>query len=299
MILTIKGINKKFKDKIAVNDFNATLNTGIYGLLGLNGAGKTTLLRILADVSNESSGCILVDGKNKKDLGEKYRELIGYLPQDVGFYKNFSAEKFLYYVCALKGISKEEGKIKIDELLKFVNLEKDRKRKIGKFSGGMKQRLGIAQALLNDPKILILDEPTAGLDPNERIRFKNLIADISKDKIVILSTHIISDIEFIANEVLVMKDGVLVEQLTPNQMIETVRGKVCSININEEMLHNIQREFKVSNIARENGKLAVRIVGDERPNILGTVCRDEEPNLEDVFLYYFNDEAKLEGGISN
>ncbi len=289
MNLTINGISKKFKDKVAVDNFSVTLNTGIYGLLGLNGAGKTTLMRILADVSNQSSGEILIDGKNKNELGADYRALIGYLPQDVGFYKNFSAEKFLYYVCALKGIGKEEGKIKIDELLKFVNLDKDRKRKIGKFSGGMKQRLGIAQALLNDPKILILDEPTAGLDPNERIRFKNLIADISKDKIVILSTHIVSDIEFIANEVLVMKDGVLVEKLTPSQMIDKVRGKVYSLKINEEMLHNVQRQFRVSNIVRESGNIVVRIVGDEKPNILGSVCVEEEPNLEDVFLYYFKE----------
>ena len=175
MKLIIKNISKEFKDKVAVENFNVTLNSGIYGLLGPNGSGKTTLMRILADVSNPSSGDILVNGESKSKLGAEYRDLIGYVPQNIGFYKNFTAEKFLYYVSALKGVDKEVEKNKVDELLKFVNLEKDRKRKIGKFSGGMKQRLGIAQALLNDPKILILDEPTAGLDPNERIRFKNLI----------------------------------------------------------------------------------------------------------------------------
>ncbi len=162
MELIIKNISKEFKDKLAVDNFNVTLNSGIYGLLGPNGSGKTTLMRILADVSNPSKGDILINGQSKNKLGAKYRDLIGYVPQNIGFYKNFTAEKFLYYVSALKGVDKEVEKSKVDELLKFVNLEKDRKRKIGKFSGGMKQRLGIAQALLNDPKILILDEPTAG-----------------------------------------------------------------------------------------------------------------------------------------
>ncbi|MDU2197284.1 MAG: ABC transporter ATP-binding protein, partial [Peptostreptococcaceae bacterium] len=233
MEIIIKNIRKEFKDKLAVDNFNATLNSGIYGLLGTNGAGKTTLMRILADVSNPSSGDILVNGESKSKLGDKYRDLIGYVPQNIGFYKNFTAEKFLYYVAALKGIDKKIEKSKVDELLKFVNLEKDRKRKIGKFSGGMKQRLGIAQALLNDPKILILDEPTAGLDPNERIRFKNLISQLSKDKIVILSTHIVSDIEFIANEILVMKEGKLVEKSSLEDILDIVRGKVYTLSVNE------------------------------------------------------------------
>lgn len=291
MELSINGVSKKFKDKLAVNDFTVTLNNGIYGLLGLNGAGKTTLMRILADVSNPSSGQILVNGKNKNELGSDYRDLIGYLPQDIGFYKNFSAEKFLLYISALKGIEKEEAKIKIDDILNFVNLDEHRKKKIGKFSGGMKQRLGIAQALLNDPKILILDEPTAGLDPNERIRFKNLIADISKNKIVILSTHIISDVEFIANEVLVMKEGVLVEKLTPNQMIDKIKGKVHSMKIKEDMIFEIQNKFKISNISREKENIIVRVVGDQKIEELGFEFKEEQPNLEDVFLYYF-DEGK-------
>lgn len=293
MELTLKNITKVFKDKIAVNDFNVILTSGVYGLLGPNGAGKTSLMRIIADVSNATSGEVYLNGKSKTELGADYRDVLGYLPQDVGFYKSFTAQKFLEYVATLKGIDKEKASIKIDELLKFVNLEKDRKRKIGKFSGGMKQRLGIAQALLNDPKILILDEPTAGLDPNERIRFKNLIAEISRNKIVILSTHIVSDVEFIANEILIMRDGELVEKATPVEMLNSIRGKVHSLKIKEDLLHKVQSKFKVSNIIRDHEHIMVRVVGDESPLIDGIEVIAESPNLEDLFLYYFDSDKGL------
>lgn len=293
MELIIKNISKEFKDKIAVDKFSVTLSSGIYGLLGPNGSGKTTLMRILADVSSASSGDILVNGESKNKLGAEYRDLIGYVPQNIGFYKNFTAEKFLYYVAALKGVDKNIEKSKIDELLKFVNLEQDRKRRIGKFSGGMKQRLGIAQALLNDPKILILDEPTAGLDPNERIRFKNLIAQLSKGKIVILSTHIVSDIEFIANEVLVMKDGKLVEKASLEEILDTVRGKVYTLSVNECDLDEVENKFKISSMIRNNSGINVRVVGDKKPNINKFEYIEEEPNLEDVFLYYFNESVSI------
>lgn len=293
MELVLKNINKSFKDKIAVNDFNVTLNNGIYGLLGPNGAGKTSLMRIIADVSNATSGEVYLNGKSKSELGADYRSLIGYLPQDVGFYKTFTAQKFLEYVSTLKGLEKEYSKVKIDELLRFVNLEKDRNRKVGKFSGGMKQRLGIAQALLNDPKVLILDEPTAGLDPNERIRFKNLISEISKDKIVILSTHIVSDVEFISNEIIIMKDGKLVEKDTPNELLKSIKGKVHSLRIKEDMLHKIQNEFKVSNIVREKEHILVRVVGHENVNIKDVDVIDENPSLEDLFLYYFDEKISF------
>lgn len=293
MELVLKNINKSFKDKIAVNDFNVTLNNGIYGLLGPNGAGKTSLMRIIADVSNATSGEVYLNGKSKSELGADYRSLLGYLPQDVGFYKTFTAQKFLEYVSTLKGLEKEYSKVKIDELLKFVNLEKDRNRKIGKFSGGMKQRLGIAQALLNDPKVLILDEPTAGLDPNERIRFKNLISEISKNKIVILSTHIVSDVEFISNEIIIMKDGKLVEKDTPNELLKSIKGKVHSLRIRENMLHKVQNEFKVSNIVREKDHILVRVVGHENIHIKDVDVIDENPSLEDLFLYYFDEKISF------
>jgi ABC-type multidrug transport system ATPase subunit len=291
MELIINNISKEFRDKIAVDKFNITLHNGIYGLLGPNGSGKTTLMRIIADVSNPSSGDILVNGESKNKLGSKYRDLIGYLPQDIGFYKNFTAEKFLYYVAALKGVDKGLEKNKIDDLLKFVNLEEYRNKKIRKFSGGMKQRLGIAQALLNDPKILILDEPTAGLDPNERIRFKNLIASLSKNKIVILSTHIVSDIEFIANEIIVMKEGKLIEKSSIRDIIDKVRGKVHTLRVSDNDLEDIQNKFKISSMIRTDNEICVRVVGDNIPNMKEVKCQEEEPNLEDVFLYYFNESA--------
>lgn len=284
MELKIESITKRFKDKVAVDNFSITLNNGIYGLLGPNGSGKTTLMRILADVVNETTGSIYVNGKDKNNMGEEYRDLIGYLPQDIGFYSSFTAEKFLYYVAALKGIEKRDAKEKIDDLLVFVNLEKDRKRKVGRFSGGMKQRLGIAQALLNDPKILILDEPTSGLDPNERIRFKNLIANLSRNRIVILSTHIVSDIEFLANEIVIMKNGKLVEKNTPLKLIEKTRGKVWTLKVDEDELNILSKNYKIAQTWMVEDEIKVRIVGDKKPDELAI---SQEPNLEDVFLYYF------------
>lgn len=287
MELSIEAITKVFKDKKAVDDFSIKLSNGVYGLLGPNGSGKTTLMRMLADVVNETSGRICVNGRDKKYMGEEYRDLVGYLPQDIGFYNNFTAEKFLFYVAALKGIEKSDAKEKIDELLEFVNLENDRKRKIGRFSGGMKQRLGIAQALLNDPKILILDEPTAGLDPNERVRFKNLIANLSRNRIVILSTHIVSDIEFLANEIVIMKLGKLVEKNSPSNLIEKIRGKVWSLEVDEDELDLLNKEYKIANTWVEKDSIKVRIISDKKPD---KFAESQEPNLEDMFLYYFGKE---------
>ncbi|MBW9155484.1 ABC transporter ATP-binding protein [Clostridium tagluense] len=291
MELVIDKVSKKFKNKLAVNNFSVSLSNGIYGLLGPNGSGKTTLLRIIADVVNPTEGNIYLDGKSKKVLEEDYRDLIGYMPQDMGFYKNFTPEKFLYYVSELKDIDKRVAKEKIVELLKLVNLENDKDKKIGRLSGGMRQRLGIAQALLNDPEILILDEPTAGLDPNERIRFKNLIANISKDKIVILSTHIVSDVEFIANEILIMKDGALIGKAIPSEFTKQLRGKVWSRAITEDELYELDSKYKIVNTYRDEDSIVVRIVGDEKPL---ECAKAQEPNLEDVFFYYFSHKAEGE-----
>ena len=198
MELSIECLSKRFGSKIAVNNISVTLQPGVYGLLGANGAGKTTLMRMVCDVLKPTSGRILYNGKEIEQLGEHYRSYLGYLPQDFGYYPDFTAKEYLNFIAAIKGIDTVTAKKQITELLKIVNLSDVAEKKIRTFSGGMKQRLGIAQAVINDPHILVLDEPTAGLDPKERMRFRNLIAELAKDKIVILSTHIVSDIDYIA-----------------------------------------------------------------------------------------------------
>ena len=208
MELVIDRVSKQYKNKIAVDCISLTLGRGIYGLLGANGAGKTTLMRMLCGILTPTSGTISYDGVDVSE--EEYRALLGYLPQDFGYYPEFSGKDFLLYMAALKGLSKESAKKRVNELLELVSLTDVAKKKIKTYSGGMKQRLGIAQALLNHPQILILDEPTAGLDPKERVRFRNLIADLGKDNIVILSTHIVSDIDRIADRILMMNNGKLV-----------------------------------------------------------------------------------------
>lgn len=210
MELSIECLSKRFGSKIAVNNISVTLQPGVYGLLGANGAGKTTLMRMVCDVLKPTSGRILYNGKEIEQLGEHYRSYLGYLPQDFGYYPDFTAKEYLNFIAAIKGIDTVTAKKQITELLKIVNLSDVAEKKIRTFSGGMKQRLGIAQAVINDPHILVLDEPTAGLDPKERMRFRNLIAELAKDKIVILSTHIVSDIDYIADDILMMKKGSLI-----------------------------------------------------------------------------------------
>ena len=205
MELILDGVSKQYKDKTAVEHLDVTLESGVIGLLGANGAGKTTLMRMICGIIKPSTGKISFDGMDVSE--ELYRDALGYLPQDFGYYPGFSGKEFLLYMAALKGLDNQNAKRKCEELLQIVGLEEVQKKKIKTYSGGMKQRLGIAQALLNNPKMIILDEPTAGLDPKERVRFRNLIAEIGKDNIVILSTHIVSDIEHIADRVLMMKEG--------------------------------------------------------------------------------------------
>lgn len=210
MELIIDRVSKQYKNRIAVDRVSVTLHQGVYGLLGANGAGKTTLMRVLCGILTPTSGTITFDGTDVSS--EEYRAILGYLPQDFGYYPEFTAMDFLLYLAALKGIPKLQAKRRARELLELVSLQDVSRKKIKTFSGGMKQRLGIAQALLNDPKLLILDEPTAGLDPKERVRFRNLIEQLGKNSIVLLSTHIVSDIEHIADEILMMKDGQLIYQ---------------------------------------------------------------------------------------
>jgi len=285
MELKTIGLTKKFGSKTAVNHLNITLSNGVYGLLGANGAGKTTLMRLLCNVQNPTSGRIVLNGKNIAGLGEKYRDLLGYLPQHFGYYPDFTALDFLLYVSALKGISDKNAKRKSQKLLEAVGLSAESRYKIKTFSGGMKQRLGIAQAMLNDPHVLILDEPTAGLDPKERVRFRNLISAFAKDRIVILSTHIVSDVEFIAEEIIMMRSGEIVHFGKPHEIISDIDGLVWECAVPAERAEGIAAAFNTSNLRNtDRGETVLRIIAD-RPPMENAV--EVQPNLEDLYLYYF------------
>ena len=285
MPIEIKNISKSYGKKLALNDVSLTLEDGIYGLLGSNGAGKSTLLNILVTSLSQSSGEILFNGKNIRDKGSDYLKNLGYLPQNPRFYKNYTAEEFLRYMAALKGVENSRLSEKIAEILDFVNLSDEAKTKIGSFSGGMVQRIGIAQALINNPKILILDEPTAGLDPMERIRLRKLISNAAKDKTVIIATHIVPDIEYIANKVILLKNGEICRNDKPDALTKEICGKVWSVNASENELSSIINENKISNIFCESSVYTLRIISETQPaeNAVPVTA-----TLEDVFFYHSN-----------
>ncbi|WMM26369.1 ABC transporter ATP-binding protein [Tissierella sp. MB52-C2] len=285
--LEIKNLTKSYGKKNANNNITLTLENGVYGLLGPNGAGKTTLMKQIVTLIKPTNGEIIYNGKKIYSIEDKYRGVIGYLPQEFGAYKNFSAKNFLKYVAALKGIDKNETNGKIDELLNLVGLYDVRNKAVGKFSGGMKRRVGIAQVLLNDPKIIILDEPTAGLDPQERARFRNLLSEISKDKIIILSTHIISDIESIAKETIMIKNGEIIMKGSHREILSDMNGKVYRIRTNDEnQLAEIQNKYKVVNLQRGIDFTELRIVSDKV--IAYANAEIIEPKFEDVYMFYFD-----------
>lgn len=284
MELSFDRLTKHYGNKIAVDCVSATLEPGVYGLLGANGAGKTTLMRMLCAILESTSGEVLLDGQDVISMGADYRNVLGYLPQDFGYYPNYTAMEFLMYIAALKGIPKKIARQRAKQLLEEVGLSNVANKKVATFSGGMKQRVGIAQALLNNPDILILDEPTAGLDPKERVRFRNLLSDYAGDKIVILSTHIVSDIEAIADEVLLMKKGRFVLQGTVSELIEKAKGKVWELTVLPEETRKWQEKTTVANLRHEGKQVVLRIISDTMPTPEAVTC---EATLEDLYLYYF------------
>jgi len=284
MELSLDRLTKHYGNKIAVDCVSATLKPGVYGLLGANGAGKTTLMRMLCAILESTSGEVLLNGKEVTAMGADYRNVLGYLPQDFGYYPNYTALEFLMYVSALKGIPKNIAMKRSKELLEEVGLSYVANKKVKTFSGGMKQRVGIAQALLNNPDILIFDEPTAGLDPKERVRFRNLLSEYAGDKIVILSTHIVSDIEAIADEVLLMKKGKFVLQGTVQELTERAKGKVWELTVPTREARKWQAKTTVANLRHEGKDVVLRIISDNKPSEQAVPC---EATLEDLYLYYF------------
>ena len=282
------NLTKRFGDFTAVDDMNIRITNGVYGLLGANGAGKTTLMRMICTLLTPTRGQILCDGKDIQKMEGEYRNLLGYLPQEFGFYPEFSVKDYLLYIASLKGIRPVVAKKRVKELLEQVGLSKAANKKMKKLSGGMKRRVGIAQAILNNPKKLILDEPTAGLDPTERVRFRNMISELSKERIVILSTHIVSDVEYIANEIWLMKNGRLVQQGSLNDVLDSMPEKVWSLVTSQAEAAKLTKQYKVSNMKTDRDGVELRIISAQPPCDYAKVL---QPNLEDVFLYYFGEKG--------
>ena len=288
MELQMVNLTKRFGDFKAVDDMNIRVTNGVYGLLGVNGAGKTTLMRMICTLLTPTSGQILCDGKDILKMEGEYRNLLGYLPQEFGFYPEFTVKDYLLYIASLKGIRPAVAKKRVKVLLNQVGLTKAENKKMKKLSGGMKRRVGIAQAIINNPKILILDEPTAGLDPTERVRFRNLISELSEERIVILSTHIVSDVEYIANEIWLMKNGRLVQQGSLNDVLDSMPEKVWSLATSQAEASKLMKQYKVSNMKTDRDGVELRMISAQQPFAYAKMV---QPNLEDVFLYYFGEKG--------
>lgn len=284
MELTILNLTKTYGTKTALDNLTCTLAEGVYGLLGPNGAGKSTLMNILTGNLKATDGQVCYDGSPITQLGRAFLSKIGYMPQQQALYPQFTALRFLSYMAALKGLSRAEARKQIPEVLRLVELEDKATSRIATFSGGMKQRLLIAQAVLGNPDILILDEPTAGLDPKQRIAVRNLIASLAQHKIVLIATHVVSDVEFISREVLLLQQGKLLRQDTRLRLIQGLEGKVFELEAPEEALADLGRKYKVGGLAQGEHTLYVRVLSQEPPEEYP--CQPVRPTLEDVYLWY-------------
>ena len=283
MLMSVQSLSKQYSNKTwGLRDFTLELGPGVLGLLGPNGAGKSTLMRILATITKPTKGTVTWNGVDIARSPDALRAVLGYLPQDFGVYPNLSAVEFLEYMAAIKGLDSKTAKRRIDELLQVVNLVEAAKRPLGGYSGGMKQRVGIAQALLNDPQLLIVDEPTVGLDPEERVRFRNLLSDLSGERIVILSTHIVSDVEATATHIVLIHQGRLLRQAAPENLLKEMENKVWEWSVTSEELNTIKRTHTVSATIRKSDGVQVRVVSDNQPE---AAAKNVPPNLEDAYLH--------------
>ena len=284
-MLQIDHVTKKYQNFTALNDIDLELDYGLYGLLAPNGAGKTTLMKMMATLLYPTEGSILWEGREIQKLDDQYREKLGFLPQDFGYYRDYTPERYLRYIGILKGIRKEQLKKEIPRLLEQVGLTEAAKKKMKKFSGGMIQRVGIAQALLGNPEILILDEPTAGLDPKERVRFRKILTSLSGDKIVIISTHIVSDVEFIANHIIMLKDKQVYANDSVENLCMTLEGKIFSTTVRTEELADFERKYQVVSQRQEGGNCEIRFIAEKKEEGWNSCTA----SLEDVFLYTYRE----------